>query len=344
MSRLAERFSAGDMEVFAALDILLPQKLPVSPELHAQHSVDEVEVLCNTYGQPQVRGDGSLAPAMIDATSFRMEWKLYKKMMVQLKASIASGRKSEESVMVELLTSTAVGTNVLKLLQIRRVLVFHTAACERGFSRMGLIKSALRNRLYIETLDALLMLGLVGPRFMGSESSKRLIEKAIRAWESTMLRNPNQARFGNSNARKVGKARTFLPTSASTDQSDLACFDLDVNADKDEEQSANVLWDNGTAPECSNESADIGHFRVPVGFKVCECPAKVDKKLARSKVAYKFISGWQTGTFKSFYTGAKPEFKGKSRITLNRSEAYYVDLQLNNYGITNDWVIVKKVK
>ena len=51
-----------------------------------------------------------------------------------------------------------VSNQISVLVDIRLVQAMNTACCERGFSRMKLIKTASRNRLYVETLDALELL------------------------------------------------------------------------------------------------------------------------------------------------------------------------------------------
>jgi hypothetical protein len=70
---------------------------------------------------------------------------------------------------------------------------------------------------------------------------------------------------------------------------------------------------------------------------------QVDKRLARCKVAYKYESGWELGTFRGMYTGRKKEFKGFSTIVLDRKTALYLDLQVENYDVDKDWVIIKKL-
>ena len=56
--------------------------------------------------------------------------------------------------------------------------------CERGFSQMKLIKSALRNRLYIETLDALMTISLVGPDYVSNQDlDDGIFKEALSEWQ-----------------------------------------------------------------------------------------------------------------------------------------------------------------
>ena len=97
-------------------------------------------------------------------------------------------------------------SEIEKVVCIRLVCHLNTACCERGFSRMGLIKSALRNRLYIETLDALMTIGLIGPMFVNIlDDEDTVLLAALDEWKADGMRNPNNARFGKKSAAKKKK-------------------------------------------------------------------------------------------------------------------------------------------
>ena len=80
---------------------------------------------------------------------------------------------------------------------------------------MKLIKSALRNRMYVETLDALMAIKLLGKRFIVDADDEgvetKFFEEVLDDWENARLRNPNRARFNNQNAKKVAETRTEMP-------------------------------------------------------------------------------------------------------------------------------------
>ena len=62
--------------------------------------------------------------------------------------------------------------NVSILVCIKLTMATNTACCERGFSKMKIIKTYLRNRLHISTLDALMEVSMNGPEPHTSLSNK----------------------------------------------------------------------------------------------------------------------------------------------------------------------------
>jgi hypothetical protein len=62
-----------------------------------------------------------------------------------------------------------------------------TVECERGFSRLGIIKNKLRNRLEAETVDRLMRISLCGPDRMKKIDFEAFYSK----WDSKKSRNPN---------------------------------------------------------------------------------------------------------------------------------------------------------
>ena len=207
MSRLAERFPTGDMEVFEAFEIFNPAKFPVDSSLHAQYGADGLNELIEHYGTgPE---------PYVEPESLRLEWRLFK---TTLKKYKQSGLGYVQMV-TELFQSGTLTPGIKTLLSIKSVLPYNTAMCERGFSRMGLIKNCLRNRLYIETLDALMVIGLVGPDYILSNDPEAVqladdfFATALDIWEADRSRNPKQARFGNKNAakRRGHSVNTELP-------------------------------------------------------------------------------------------------------------------------------------
>ena len=81
---------------------------------------------------------------------------------------------------------------------------------------------------------------------------------------------------------------------------------------------------------------------VPVGHVLEPCPDEVSNSLKRSKIAYLFEDGWQTGTFHGMYRGKKDEYKGFSTMYLDRKSSFYINLSCDNYGVNKEWVIISK--
>ena len=74
-----------------------------------------------------------------------------------------------------------------KLVQILLVLPLNTAACERGFSLMNIVKTDRRNRLSDELLDQLMVVSLLAAKKTEQEETKIVCE-AIKLWHSKKKR------------------------------------------------------------------------------------------------------------------------------------------------------------
>ena len=345
MSRLAERFPDDSMRVLSALEVFNPAKAPNDRELLKAYGTAEIRVLSDWYGKTRV-ADGQQVEPLVDPTELKLEWKLFKKTLVKARADAVLYRdsrgkkgKSVDTITAEWLTSGALTPNIETLLCIKVVRPNNTAMCERGFSKMKLLKSYLRNRLYIETLDALMLIALVGERCVSWDNDK-IFDTALDLWEQACLRNPNQARFGNKNAmgkRRCSTARTELPTERSglgqgVDNSEPSLY-LDELADQVEGTGDVLQFVEGAGAEgasaegvASNTLGLVGSFNVPTGCVLLSKPSKVDNKLRRIKMAYKFETGWEVGTFHGQYTGKKDEYKGFSTMYLDRRNSCYVDI------------------
>ena len=195
---------------------------------------------------------------------------------------------------------------------------------------MKLIKSCLRNRLYIETLDALMMISMVGPEYVcgGDET---VFDEALTAWQGACTRNPRQARFGNKNAckRRAHEVRTSLPVpepDQCTSAGNLinASFELDELADLGEDGDENVFCGNGSTADL------VEPYKPVVGFVVAAAPPAVSNQYLKvQKIAYKFQTEWLTRTFRGKYKGKKDEFKGHYVIYFDRKNSFHLELNLS---------------
>ena len=112
---------------------------------------------------------------------------------------------------------------------------------------MKLIKSALRNRLYVQTLDALMAISLVGEWYAGgSMDNTKFFEEVLKHWEGESLRNPSQARWGNKCAKKsrVSDVWSLLPTQTVGDEPVNGIESLDELADIVEASTTAVSLDD----------------------------------------------------------------------------------------------------
>jgi hypothetical protein len=72
--------------------------------------------------------------------------------------------------------------NICFLARAALVIMLASVDCERGFSQLVIIKTALRNRLTTHSLDALMRITLTGPNIMNHEEVNKLMRKAYRFW------------------------------------------------------------------------------------------------------------------------------------------------------------------
>ena len=212
---------------------------------------------------------------------------------------------------------------------------------------MKLIKSALRNRLYIETLDALMTISLVGPDYVSNQDDG-IFKEALSEWQGACARNPRQARFSNQNAckRRAQEARTELPSPSSaaeppTEQCAHAAFELDEMADGDEERAANVFCDSEGVG--GSTTILVPPYKPLPGFSIAPAPPLTSNQhMKNRRIAYKFETEWLVGTFRGPYKGKKEAHKGLFAIYFDRKTSFYLDLDLNSYGCDKDWVIITK--
>lgn len=347
MSRLAERFPHDDMKIMQAMEIFNPAHCPrpCAPELDGYGDVD-LEVILKHYGTAKVV-DGTKFPPMVDADAARLEWAM-------LKFTISECRESKQKFTEfwrDQLNSGALNTlpEMRTLVTMRLIYPSNTACCERGFSRMKLVKSSLRNRLYIETLDALMAIGLLGDRYVKGWSDHTFFEDVMVDWENQCMRAPHQARFGNTNAKKkVAEVRTELPpteTDCHVNDSDLI-EGLDSSADADEMVELPPPVDCGA--EQPDVYADLPNFVAPKDHLIItEVPTMTPAALKKAgKFAYKFPEGWELGTFSKFYKGKDPKYRGHVSLYFRAFKRHiYVELLPHEYGYDQMWVnCIKKSK
>ena len=168
---------------------------------------------------------------------------------------------------------------------------------------MKLIKSALRNRMYVETLDALMAIELLGKRYIVDADDEgvetKFFEEVLDDWENARLRNPNRARLNNQNAKKMAKTRTEIPNDvealipADTVDDDgsanVGLLDLDEASDLCEGGAAAALIPASVYVN-TDVRADIEAFVIPGNCGLVElCPEIKAKELKKTgKFSYKF--------------------------------------------------------
>jgi hypothetical protein len=155
MSRLAKRFPQDDMAIMAAMEIFNPDRCAakVSSEADlATYGEAELELLIKHYGEAKTV-DGKVFEPMIDADEARSEWELLKQTIWGW-SKARGNHGGKRALWKGQLVSGELASlpNMYILVCIMLVFAWNTSCCERGFSLMKLIKTCLRNRLYIRDL------------------------------------------------------------------------------------------------------------------------------------------------------------------------------------------------
>jgi hypothetical protein len=163
ISNLEARFAESPL--ITALGILAPDAaafLRTAAEL-ASYGWKELEFLFEHYGKKKMVNGVRFEPySSCDYGTLRQEFRIFKqwasttffrKSLADTWSGIASVQSYYEQV-----------PNLIKLAFIGMVCFVSTAYCERGFSRMNLIKSKSRNSMKIKLLDNLMRVGIVGPK------------------------------------------------------------------------------------------------------------------------------------------------------------------------------------
>ena len=350
LSRLAERFPDTDMEMLALFEIFNPTKIPFADVRKLRdYGKSELRKLIDFYGKTSSDGVVVFQP-LVDGPQLLIEWSD----QLDTFAKHAKSGVSRDEMFRIMLTDGSLDTspNLHILICIAMVHMLDTAPCERGFSAMKRIKSALRSRLYVETLDALMRISMLGPTYTDSpEDVTTLVDEAYVMWTQMCKRDPRNARFGNKNAAKKKRGVQAAHTEIPNPDGNEAGIALDEAADEIEEAEATEDTQNEGSLE-SDEAADpyaavadfdiTGWVRQPQPQNETELKQALRK--SNVKIAYKFLTGWEVGTYKKKGTKTHKHEHVVSFKVNGVSEPWYRVLDLSEYGpgTSKMWMIVKK--
>ena len=137
----------------ASFSLFDPSKLPDDHSKMGTHGNDELKILCDLYG----KGDNT----DVDVDTLKAEWEGFRFLMLQTCRQLSM--KDVLKMLVADKTISHLYPQLRKLAAIAIVLPVSTAECERAFSTMKRIKTALRNRLITPNLDHLMQISIDGP-------------------------------------------------------------------------------------------------------------------------------------------------------------------------------------
>jgi hypothetical protein len=221
---------------------------------------------------------------------------------------------------------------------------------------MKIIKTYLRNRLHISTLDALMEVSMNGPELDDHAAVSSLVAESQLMYCAREQFNPKQARFENMNAKK--RVVTAPPvhtackenTELAPDKSNASFDDVADAEDIVEEADADEVDPNGAddtgSAECADPYKAIASFKPPAGFQTMPKPIAIGPAaLKKSKlICHKFLSGWYNRSFTTKCYVQGPNFHKYAVYYSHDKKEYYHDLDLKDYDSDKHWVIIKKAK
>ncbi|KAH7352083.1 hypothetical protein KP509_19G029200 [Ceratopteris richardii] len=148
-----------DNSIMHAVKILVPAQHPLHERLLKEYGKTECEKIVDFYGNAKLLENVLIAP-IIDGEAFKTEFRKFKH---HAKVDFAKMSLIEvASMLANNSTWNYAYPNILKVIQIALVQCCSIAICERGFSARTQIKSKWRNRLDIESLNALMTIVIEG--------------------------------------------------------------------------------------------------------------------------------------------------------------------------------------
>ena len=168
---LVERFPSSSF--INAVQVIDPARIPKDDAAKVRYGEDSIKVLCQQF------------PAFLDEETVLSEWN-------QLKFEDTAAPVSfNESPWKFYQVYQVSYPNFWKLVQALLVLPVNTAACERGFSKLKIVKTDRRNRLSSQQLNNLMTVSLAQ---LGNEDS--VIGRAIKLWHRQKRRHfsPNSSK------------------------------------------------------------------------------------------------------------------------------------------------------
>ena len=185
-AELGERYP--DQPMMSALDIFSPRRFPRDSTLLEDYENDKLQTLIDHYSEEH-RGYEFDAP-LLDADRVMEQWDTLKTVMFAAKI----WEKSFSNFWTPYLSSPSTQyEDITFLVSIRCILPLTTACCERGFSKMKIIKTYLRNRLMDSTLSALMMCSLNGPELSDKVAVNELCYQAYLKWSALKCRTSQRS-------------------------------------------------------------------------------------------------------------------------------------------------------
>jgi hypothetical protein len=398
ISNLNARFP--DNRVLSALQIFDPRELPPTRSqwlnTASTYGRDHLSVLVSTFGKPLVVGDGSKAkPAVINGQRLMIEWSIFVERMAnawyeycEKKRLLQKGKVAvdqADATFIEMFYASQLdnddGGDCILVASIWLTQFVSTVDCERGFSAMALIKTRLRNRMHVRTLDALMQIAICGPDMSEQHDVNKVVDMAYAIWVRTATRNVRKSHIGSAGRKPKTPTTTAedLLNEIGAPDEDLPLY---VRELRGEEHMAGKAGEGGEAGEVgeadeaveageSGAAGDTAHqhaqqkaiyqavapYAPPPDRKVLDAPTtdewaaaiKTTAWWVRKRVVAKWDNGWYEGSFWGSPYAASSKDAGKFEVFYQGRyddgvayrESRPHELALADYGFDRLWVIVE---
>jgi hypothetical protein len=172
-------------ELYNSFSIFDPKEIPDDDSQLNLYGIKEIEFLGNFYGEIKFV-DGNGFQEIIDRNQLFEEWRLVKYILQFNKSNELDFINFWKFIFDTDEDFSFNYPNVSLLVKISLIIPLSNANVERIFSQTKLIKSKLRNKMNLDTLDDHLMILLNGP-----EIEEFNFEKAYECWENKKNRRIN---------------------------------------------------------------------------------------------------------------------------------------------------------
>ena len=217
---------------------------------------------------------------------------------------------------------------------------------------MGIIKTALRNRLLDHTLSALMMISINGPQTKDKQAVQDVCYRAYLKWEALKARTSQRS----SGAKRKKSQYRGKPITRRVAEAALIPEVLDTNprdeiADEGMREEGSVQQEVPAESQSQNEEHEDGasdewcssDFDLPEGWLLQDAPATLSHAILKktAKVAHRFKNKWYLGKYK--YICAHGDNKGLKAIYYSDDKLlYFHSLDLADYGRDKMWCVLKK--
>ncbi|XP_071116792.1 zinc finger protein 862-like [Haliotis cracherodii] len=186
VDNVTDRFP--DNELYSAFGALDPTAFPDNTRDLASYGDESIATLGRHYGS---RRQGHTP---VDKDALEREWGIFRPLVYNNYRQLTYGQMLVTAYASKL---TEQFPNVVKLMEIGRILPVSSVECERGFSKQNLIKTRLRCSLTTETLDRLMRISICGPRLKDFDP-----RPTLRRWKG---RRHRHLYSGNESIAKISK-------------------------------------------------------------------------------------------------------------------------------------------